>query len=49
MKWEGCVDRMRETRNPLKILLVKHEQKIEFMRPPSRWVYNLVLQRRSWI
>jgi len=38
MKWKGCVDRMREKKNPLKILLVKHEKKTELVRPPSRRV-----------
>lgn len=45
MKCEGCADRTRETRNPLKILFAKHEQKVELVRQPSRWVYNWILQR----
>jgi hypothetical protein len=38
IKLEGCVDHMREARNPLKILFLKYEEKIQLVRPPSRWV-----------
>jgi hypothetical protein len=37
IKWEKCVDRMRETRNPLNTLLINHEEKIQLVRPPSGW------------
>jgi hypothetical protein len=42
----GCVARMREAKNALKIFLVKHEERMKIVRPPSKWVDKWISQRR---
>jgi len=49
MKWEGgrCWSHERD-KESIKHFVRKHGQKIELVRPPSRWVYNWILHRRGW-
>jgi hypothetical protein len=48
MRWAGHVTRMREKRNPYRILVGKPEGKSPLGRPKHRWEDNMKMERMGW-